>query len=98
MEGSPSSDEISSVRFPEFGSRFPALILSLEDEIGKRCQSARIFGITMSIQAGLSPLGVVLREAARPIERAGVLHQRNDRFRPNGIEFLLRQHPRDEFP
>src|SRR5215472_1921031 len=101
MEGSPSSVK-SAVSFAEFGSlisdlRNLALILSFKDEIGKRDQSTRIFGITMSIQACLSPLGVVLCKAARAIERAGVLHQRNNSFRPHGIEFLLRQHARDEF-
>ena len=51
----------------------------------------------MSVEAGLSPLRVILREAARAIERARILHQRHNCFRTHGMEFLFLQHLCDEF-
>ncbi len=72
-------------------------VLAFEDEIGKRGERTRKFGIGAAIEASFGAAGIVLRECAGAIERAGFVNQRNDCLRADGIEFLFFQHARDQF-
>src|ERR1700682_2294848 len=73
-----------------------ALILSIENEIRKRGESARILGIRAAVEASLGALRVFLSEIARPVERAGFVNERNDCFRTNRNKFLFFQYTRDQ--
>jgi len=92
----------SNIRFvgaqhaaPLFGNSY-ALILSIENEIRKRGERARILGIGAAVEASLGALRVVLREIAGAVERAGLVNERNDCFRTNRNKFLFFQYTRDQ--
>src|SRR5947208_10517009 len=97
MEGNPSWDEARSAFSRIANLRSLLLVLALQNEIGERGQCARIFRVAMAIEASLGPPRIVLGQAPRAIERAGVVHQGNDRLRPHGVKFLFRKDSRDEF-
>src|SRR5881398_2673606 len=99
MEGNPSWDEARGAfsRISNLRSPTSVLVLALQNEIGERGQRLRIFRVAMAIEASLGPPRIVLGQAARALERAGVVHQGNDRLRPHGVKFLFRKDSRDEF-
>src|SRR5438067_12552550 len=92
MEGNPSWDEARGAfsRISNLRSPTSVLVLALQNEIGERGQRLRIFRVAMAIEASLGPPRIVLGQAAHALERAGVVHQGNDRLRPHGVKLFFR--------
>src|SRR5437660_10973463 len=64
-------------------------VLPLQNKIRERRKGARIFGILSAVEASFGAASIILCQCAGATERAGLVNQRNDGFRPHGIKFFF---------